>query len=212
MSGTFLAIASVVGAGATIYAANQASSATQSASNAAVQQQQAALQQQTTLSQPYRDLGSSGIDQYKALLGIGGTPASMQQTLQQTPGYQFAKTQGIDATKAAAGAMGMGLSGNTLRGIDQFSTGLADTTYQQAVQNAQGPVLIGQAAAAGQAANIGQAATNTGNILMNQGQTNAGIAANEAASLAKITGGAANQYATLNTLQNLNNPINPGVG
>ena len=211
MSGTFLAISAVVGAAATVYGATQAGNATRDASNAAITQQQQALQQQATLSQPYRDLGTGAMDQYKDLLGIGkmGT-AGIEATLQQTPGYQFAKSQGIDATKAGAASMGLALSGNTLEGIDKFSTGLADQTYNERVAQALQPVQIGQAAAAGQAANVGTAATNIGNTLINQGNTQAGIDANAAAGLSKLAGGAASQYATLNTLQNLSQtPITP---
>lgn len=197
--------AGVIGAGASIIGANKAASATKDASNAAIQQQQAALAQQATLSQPYRDFGQSGISPLSQLLGLtpGSTPGSQQAALAGTPGYQFALQQGLQSTQAAANAQGMGLSGNTLAALDQYSTGLADQTYQQRVGNLESVVGLGQAAAAGQAANVGQTAANVGNIGMAQGQTNAGLAVNEAAALTKIAGGAANQYTTMNTLQGL---------
>jgi hypothetical protein len=212
-AGIAVAVAGVAGAGATVYAANKASGATQSATNAAINQQNQALAQQATLSQPYRDLGASALDQYKALLGLGPQgQAGIQQTLQNLPGYKFTQQQGADATKAQFGAMGLGLSGNTLQGLNQFNTGLADQTYGNEVQRLLQPVQLGQAAAAGQAANVGQAASNISNLVSSQGQTQAGIYANEAASLAGIAGGAANNYAFLNTLKNLNFQGSPGVG
>ena len=98
----------------------------------------------------------------------------------------------------------MSLSGNTLEGLSQFNAGLADQTYQQAVGNAENVVNTGQAAAAGQAANVGNAASNISNAEINQGNTLAGIDANEIAGITKATGNAANQYVAQNTLQGLN--------
>jgi len=195
----------VVSAGAPIYSSNKAASATRDASNAAVKSQEEALAQQKELGAPYTALGQTAITPLEQLLGLtpGSTPGSQQAALANTPGYQFALKQGLQSTQAQANAMGMGLSGNTLAALDQYSTGLADQTYQERVGNLQGVVGIGQAAAAGQAANIGQSAANIGNIQMAQGQTQAGLAVNEAAALSKIGGGAVNQYLTMQTLKGL---------
>jgi len=200
-----VAAAIVVSAGATIYSSNKAASATRDASNAAVKSQEEALAQQKELGAPYTALGQTAITPLEQLLGLtpGSTPGSQQAALANTPGYQFALQQGLQSTQAKANAMGMGLSGNTLAALDQYSTGLADQTYQERVTNLQDVVGIGQAAAAGQAANIGQSAANIGNIRMAQGQTDAGIAINQAAALSKIAGSAANQYNTMNTLKGL---------
>lgn len=212
-------ITAAVGAAATVYASDQAAGATKDASNAAVSQQQAALKQQGELSAPYRGLGESAIPQLQTLLGIGKPGQSPQATsdaqlaaLRNTPGYQFQQQQGTQNTINSASAMGMGLSGNTLEGLSKFNQGLADTTYQQTVGNLENAVNTGQAAAAGQAANVGNAAANTGNILMNQGNTMAGIRANEAAGITKSIGNASNQYQTLQGLQNPGGGPNLGVG
>jgi hypothetical protein len=200
--------AAVIGAGATAYAANKAASTTKSSTQGAIDQQNKVLQQQVTLSKPYRDLGASAIDKYKALLGLGPEgPAGIQKTLQNLPGYKFTQQQGADATNAQFGAMGLPLSGNTLQALDRFNTGLADQTYGAEVQRLLQPVELGQAAASGQAANVGQVGTNISNLISGQGQNLAGIYANEAASLAGIAGGAANNYAFMNTLKNLG--VNP---
>jgi len=203
--------AAVVGAGATMAASSSASSATQNATNASIAEQNQALAQQAQLSAPYRALGQSAIPQLQSLLGLtpSGAPAApgaQQAALTQTPGYQFALQQGLQSTQASANAMGLGLSGNTLTALDQYSTGLANQTYQQAVGNVENVVGLGQAAAAGQAANIGNAAANISGSLTNQGINAANIDINQAAALSKIAGGAANQYAAYNTLQGLQNP------
>ncbi len=197
----------VFAGGATIVAGSSAASATRDATNASIAQQNAALDQQKKLEQPYMDLGTSALDQYKNLLGLGtGGTGDIQKTLAATPGYQFAKEQGLTATTNAATATGMALSGNTLEALDKFSTGLADSTYQNAVGNSQAAVGLGQAAASGQAANVGNVANNNSNALLNQGNTIAGIDANTAAGLTKAIGNGVNQYVTNNTLQGLLGP------
>ena len=201
----------VIAGGATLEASSEAASATQDATNASIAEQNQALAQQAQLSAPYRALGQSAIPQLQSLLGLtpSGAPAApgaQQAALAQTPGYQFALQQGLQSTQASANAMGLGLSGNTLTALDEYSTGLANQTYQQTVGNIENVVGLGQAAAAGQAANIGNAAANISGSLINQGINTANIDINEAAALSKIAGGAANQYTTLNTLQGLQNP------
>jgi hypothetical protein len=196
--------AGVIGAAATGYASSNASSATQNATNSAVGEQQWAIGQQEALSAPYRQLGQAGIGQYEALLGLGPNGAAgEQQALQNTPGYKFTQQQGNQATVNQASAMGLGLSGNTLEGLSQFNTGLADQTYQNAVQNSENAVTIGQNAAAGTGAGIAGGAKNISSALINQGNTLAGIDVNEAAGLTKALSGASSNYMTANTLQNL---------
>jgi hypothetical protein len=53
-----------------------------------------------------------------------------------TPGYQFALQQGQNAIQNSAAARGTLLSGGTLKALDQYSQGLADTNYQQVYNNA----------------------------------------------------------------------------
>lgn len=186
--------AAAVGAVATTSAAGSAANSTQNATNAAITEQNQALAQQAELSKPYRDLGSSAIPQLESLLGLNGQDPTA--ALRKTPGYQFTLNEGLDATKAQASAMGLGLSGNTLEALDRYSTGLADQTYQQSVDNARNATGLGQAAAAGQAANVGTAAGNISSALINQGNTLAGISVNEAAGLNKILGGAVDNLST----------------
>jgi hypothetical protein len=176
-----MAIGPAIGATGSYFGAKESAGATTAAANTAAAEQQAALQQQATLSAPYRSLGTSAIPTLESLLGIGGKDPTA--ALRATPGYQFQEKQGTQNAVNQATAMGMGLSGNTLESLSKFNQGLADTTFQQAVGNELSAVGIGQAAAAGQAANIGNAASNLGNIAVNQGNNIAGINANLAAAL-----------------------------
>lgn len=219
--------AAVAGTVGTVVASNTSASAIKSSAataaseqDKAIAQQQSALQQQQALAQPYTNLGQSAIPALQSLQGIGtpganGQPstAQMQQTLQNMPGYQFQQQQGNQAAINAATGQGMSLSGNTLQGLSQYNQGLASTNYQQYLGNLFNTVGLGQASAAGQAANIGNTAqsignsmTNIGNIATGAGNSLAGISANEAAGLTKVAGNAMNTYATQNTLNALNSP------
>lgn len=205
--------AGVVGAVGSAVAGSEAASATTSATNASIAAQKQAQQQQQVLNAPYAAIGTGtggstgAINQYENLLGLGSQgSAGIEQTLAGTPGYQFAKSQGLQATTNAASAMGLGLSGNTLQGLDTFSTGLADSTYQSAVGNAQNAVTIGQNAAAGTGSGILQTGANVASTLSSQGNTLAGIDANTIAGITKSAGNTANGLITANTLAGLQNP------
>lgn len=203
----------MVGGIGTAVAGSEAAGATKSATSAAINEQNSAMAQQAQLAAPYTGLGSSAISGLQSLLGItpagtspssaATTSANQQAALANTPGYQFTQQQGTQNTLNAANASGLLNSGNTLTGLSEFNAGLADTTYQNAVSNQQNAVNTGQAAAAGQAANVGAGANSISSSLIGQGNTLAGIDANTIAGITKSIGGAANNYTTLNTLQGL---------
>ena len=127
-------------------------------------------------------------------------------------------------------AVGQGLADSTYQ---QYLGNLGNTLgayqgyvgdYQNYLGNLMNSLGVGQGAAAGQAANIGQSAATMGaayqnagaqsagannnlaNIYANQGNTLAGIDANQIAGLSRIAGNTANQFGTRNTLNALNNP------
>lgn len=208
--GTALALlgSAALGAGATAIAGHEAAGATKQASNAAIEQQNKALEQQKELSQPYTDLGSAAIPKYEQLLGLdaGANPNTIQQALEATPGYKFAQGQGETGILNAASASG-GVSGNTLAALDKFNSGLADTTYQSQVDNIGTAVRTGQASAAGQAQNVGNASANIGSTLVNQGNTIAGIDANTVAGITKSIGNAGDQYQTSQLIDALKNQV-----
>lgn len=101
-----------------------------------------------------------GLDMYNRALGLYGPAAGQAavQAFQNNPAYQFELGQGIDAVTRAANATGMGASGNTLRAAQEFGQNLANTRWDQYLQNLYRPSgtfapLTGQALAqAGQGA------------------------------------------------------------
>lgn len=58
------------------------------------------------------------------------TKALNEDTLKQTPGYQWNLSQGTQAATNSAAARGLANSGAALKGISTYASGLADSTYQ----------------------------------------------------------------------------------
>lgn len=122
-----------MGASASKSAANTQAQAAQYAAD--LQNQQFQQIQQNL--QPYMDLGTNNVANLQAWLNNGNllnpqfsfNPTQAQ--LEQTPGYQFTLQQGLKGVDNAAAAKGLGLSGAQLKGISDYTTGLADQTYQQ---------------------------------------------------------------------------------
>lgn len=173
-------VAAAVVGGAIIGGVGSAMAGDASAS-AVKQGNREAIAASTSMSAPYRDLGSSAIPQYENLLGIGKEgPAGIQAALEATPGYQFSLAEGQKGILNQASLAG-GVSGNTLADLNKFNVGLADTTYQQRIGDVAGAVNTGQAAAAGQA-------KTSSDIYTQQGQDLAGIKANEIGGISKSLG------------------------
>jgi hypothetical protein len=81
--------------------------------------------------QPYTATGQQAATDLQNRLPFLTSPIVMDQAaLEQTPGYQFTKTQGLKAVQNSAAARGLGVSGAALKGAATFATGLADQTYQ----------------------------------------------------------------------------------
>lgn len=85
--------------------------------------------------------------------------------LENTPGYQFALTQGLKSTNNSLAAQGLGLSGAQAKGLSEYATGLADQTYGNQYNRALSTFSTNQQ----------QAQTNVGNLqnLLNVGQNSA---------------------------------------
>jgi hypothetical protein len=155
----------------------------------AMMQQQQAAQAEAAISQyvnqnvtPYAQ-GGQGV--YNSLIGqLPSLTKTFQPTmaqLEQTPGYQFTLSQGLNQAQNGYAAAGMGKSGNALAGAVNYAEGLASTTYQQQLQaymaqNLQaynmlsGTSQIGANAAAQGANTIGNSYSSiTGNLMQGTG-------------------------------------------
>lgn len=133
------------------------------------------------LNVPYVPAGAGGAGP----TGGADAAAGIQSFLENTPGYQFTRDQGMQAVSNALTARGLGgLSGSLGKGLARFVSGLADSTYQTTLGNYKDAVSTGQSAA-NQTGTFGSnAASNAG-----QGVIGAGTA------LASGQVGAANAWA-----------------
>ncbi len=200
--GTGATAAIIGGIGAAGSVASSAISA--HAAGSAADKQVAAAQSAEQLNQPFVQAGTQSIGQLmqgfqNGTLGPGSIPAFKAPTAEEaaaTPGYQFTQQQGERGVLAGASANGNTLGGGTLKALDQYNTGLANSTYNDvfnrslAGYNAQ---LTGQQQGFNQllgVSNQGEAAANNvGNLMTQAGNAQAaGIVGQANAINSGITG------------------------
>lgn len=195
--GTALAIAGVAGAGASVYGAKKAANTQKDAaqaSNDLIRPYVNAGNESTNRLMKLLGLGgfdeqyylaqnpdvaaavkagqfASGQEHYNQYGKKEGRPGyePVQSALEQTPGYQFARTQGLKAVQNSASAKGLGSSGAALKGAADFATGLADKTYGEQYNRLLGLTQVGQNAAVGAGSNLVGAANAQGAAYVNAG-------------------------------------------
>lgn len=135
------------------------------------QGENAAAQQAASAFQPFLQNGTAANRTLADLYGNNGQDAATaaQAGFANTPGYQFARDQGISALDASAAARGNLLSGNQTKAVQDYGTGLANQTYNQYVQNLQNQAGLGANAAGG----YGSALVGGANALAQGGQAKA---------------------------------------
>jgi len=156
----------------------QADASTLAARQQAESQAQGYSQLQQNLA-PYSQFGATAMPNLMSLLGLGGTGGGFQynpESYANTPAYQFILGQGLKNTNNQLSSQGLLGSGAQSKALADYTTGLANTTYNDQFRNAlQGfqantnPLIqlltMGQNAAAG----IGQggynSAVNAGNAI-----------------------------------------------
>jgi hypothetical protein len=157
-------VAAIGGAVITSNAASDAAKAQRDATNASIAEQRAGLDYAKQVQDPYLKAGQSAIVPFRASLGIGSPDevASAYKMFSESPDYQWALNQGIDATLARANATGLGTrGGGALKALTQYGQGMATqnlSNWRQAV----GTLMdVGNSTAA----RLGNQATQTaGNI------------------------------------------------
>lgn len=175
------AIGAAATAGAGAYAANKSAEAQKDASKRAAKTQKEALAAQTELAKPYVKAGKNALAEYQKLAPY--QDFGMAQ-FQADPGYQFRMSEGMKALERSAAARGLLQSGTTLKGIQQYGQNLASSEYENAFSRyltqreaRMDPYRyltgMGQAAAAGQAANIGTTGAALADIAAQRGNAQA---------------------------------------
>jgi hypothetical protein len=201
------AATSVYGASKSSSAAKKAAAAQLKATNATIKQQEAALERQIGLQEPFRATGVNALADYATASQY--TPFGMSQ-FEADPGYQFRMSEGMKALERSAAARGILQSGGTLKDITRFGQDMASHEYQNAFQRylaerqaklqpLEYRINLGQAAASGQAANVGSTAGTVGNLTVGAGDIRAQNAITQGniwSGLASNIGNIASQAAT----------------
>ena len=82
--------------------------------------------------QPPGDGGGGAITGFGGGGAITGLPPDNRLTaLRNTPGYQFARDEGLQAIQRSAAAKGTLLTGGTLKGLARYGEGIADQLYNE---------------------------------------------------------------------------------
>ena len=176
--------ASVLSAGASIFGASKQADAAKDAAKEQTQAtkltikaQEKALERQIGLQEPFRQTGVNALADYGTASQY--TPFGMEQ-FEADPGYQFRMSEGMKALERSAASRGILQSGQTLKNITRFGQDAASQEYQNAFQRylrerqqklqpLEYRIGLGQAAASGQAANVGSTAQNVGNLTTSLG-------------------------------------------
>jgi hypothetical protein len=178
-------------AAAGIFGGNKAADAQKKAAKKAAKAQKNALAAQTKLVEPYVEAGKNALAEYQKMAPY--EDFGMKQ-FESDPGYNFRMAEGMKALERSAAARGLLQSGGTLKGIQQYGQNLASSEYENAFSRylsqreaRMDPYRyltgIGQAAAAGQAANVGSTGAALAEIAAQRGNVNAAQAAGAAGAI-----------------------------
>lgn len=109
------------------------------------------------------------LDAGTAALGRLQDPAAFTKS----PGYEFVRREGNRDINNSFAARGGALSGNALRALDQYNTGLASQEYNNWFNQNASLAGVGQASAQNLAGLGANSAANVSNLLTNQGNARA---------------------------------------
>jgi hypothetical protein len=127
------------------------------AANKAAQQQTNAMRQAMTFAQSGNDAARADLEPYRAggVADYNALRNAVGQTYETSPGYDFARAEGIRAIDQSASARGMLNSGGRLRELMRYGTGVAQQDYNNWLSRLQGLAGVGQSAT-GQTASLAQ--------------------------------------------------------
>lgn len=159
------------------------------AANRAAQMQQQEAQRSRIALSPWTGAGESAINKITKLLGLGeltnrgsndgkiyvdGANAQALQdealnAFQTSPGYQWRKTEGINALDRSAAAKGLMLSGAQVKGVQAFGDGLASEEYDNYFNRLQTTAGMGQSAASSANSTSAGLTANAGSLIAQGG-------------------------------------------
>jgi hypothetical protein len=152
-------LSGIIGGGA----AEKAASEEASAINAATQAEVNMYNQTVAREQPWVTAGTNALSTVQNALGLGsgGTGSINPATFTGSPGYQFQLQQGLGAVQNQATTSGGPLSGNALKALQTYGTGLANQDWYNYLSQVTGLSNTGAQAAA----NLGATGTSVANSI-----------------------------------------------
>lgn len=228
----WVAGASVVGGLIGASGARSAASAQSDAAIRAGEVQKQQFEQQMALQEPYRQAGLTGQNRLMDLLGLGANKDAADYgkyardfsmaDYQADPGYAFRLSEGMKQLGHTAAGRGGLISGQTMKGLQDYAQNSASQEYGNAFNRYQtnranqlqplGNLMSsGQAAASNQAGAAGQYGVNAGNATMAAGNAYAAGQLGQANTLAGGLGTAASAYQNQTNFNNWLNRNQPGA-
>lgn len=186
--------ASLVGGVLQSNALQQGARTQSDAAQRAIDLQERINQQQTALNAPFYSAGVTGQNRLLDLLGLSGNKGATgygkyaqdfsMGDFQQDPGYAFRLSEGQKALERSAAARGGLISGGAMKAATKYGQDMGSQEYQNAYNRYQtnranqlNPLgslaQSGQAAANFQSGNLGSYGTMVGNLIGQQGQSQA---------------------------------------
>ena len=169
-------VGSLVSAGASMWAADEASDAQREAARRAERIERENNAQIRSDFAPYREAGGSALTKYADSLGLNGDAAreDFRTDFRADPGYQFSFDEGTRAVQGSAAAKGGLLSGGAMRALTRYGTGLADQQYGSYLDRFKGLADTGLNAAAQTGSFGAQSAGRQGQYALDAGAAQAG--------------------------------------
>jgi len=196
--------AAVVGAGVSIYSANKAAGAANRAANSSIGEQSREYDQARADNAPYRNTGTSALNQIAKLYGLDTTDENGNlvkgsgkadfSSFTTSPDYQFALGQGQDAINRSAAARGGLLSGAAVKAGQTYATGLADQNFGGYVNRLAGVAGAGQAATNATTAAGTNMANQNSAAITGAGNARASAYNENGQTIANTTNGLASNY------------------
>ena len=179
MIGTGAAIlgAGLIGAGATMWGANKAADAQSRAAQEAAGLQRETMARNQQNAQPFITGGQGASNLLQSFYGIGGGDGALGQSalerFYQSPDYKFTRSEGLSALDNSAAAKGGLLSGNQLRAVTEYGSGLATQNLTNYLTRLSGMAGQGIQAAGSVARSNTTGAAYAGNAMMGAGTAEA---------------------------------------
>lgn len=142
------------------------------ATRMAIEEQRRQFDAIQALFRPYVEAGGGALARQQAMLGLAGPEAQQAaiRQIEQGPEFQALVRQGEEAILQGASATGGLRGGNVQAALARFRPEVLSSLLQQQYSRLGGITQIGQASAAGQAAQGQAFGANVGNLFQQQGQ------------------------------------------